>query len=306
MSSPAVSESQITVRAVDGYPLGARLFRPAAAPRCAVVIVPGVAIASGLYSRFARFLAAAGLGVLQFDFRGIGWSRPERLRGFPATLEDWSEFDAAAAIQRLHAEFPDTQAVGVGHSFGAMLLVAAPNAGSLARLVMVAPHTGYFGDYRAGYRWPMALLWHGLMPLAARAFGYFPARWLGLGGDVPAGVALQWASRRRPDINFAAVGDPERGRRLFAGAGDLALKTLALTFEDDAFAPRQGAERFLALAPRLAITHWVIHPAEAHLSRIGHFGFFRASAEKCLWEPVLAYLLRQPGSGPMSLSRRQQ
>ena len=304
MSSPLISESRITIRSVDGYPLGARLLHPAVVPRCAVVIVPGVAIASGLYSRFARFLAAAGLGVLQFDFRGIGWSRPERLRGFSATLEDWSEFDAAAAIERLHVEFPDSQAVGIGHSFGAMLLVAAPNAGSLSRLLMVSPHTGYFGDYRARYRWPMALLWHGLMPLLARALGYFPARWLGLGGDVPAGVALQWASRRRPGINFAAVGDPERGRRLFAGAEDLALPALALTFQDDAFAPVQGAERFFTYTPRLAMTHWVIRPADAQLPRIGHFGFFRASAERGLWDPVLAYLLREAEGGPIPLSRR--
>lgn len=292
MSSPLVSESRIVLRAVDGYPLGARLFKPTLEPRRAVVIVPGVAIASRLYTRFARFLAAAGLGVLQFDCRGIGWSRPKRLRGFPATLEDWSEFDVAAAIDRLHAEFPGAQAVGLAHSFAAMLLVAAPNVGSLSRLVLVAPHTGYLGDYRARYRWPMALLWHGLMPLAVKAFGYFPARWLGLGGDIPAGVALQWASRRRPEIDFTVVGDGERARRLFAGAGGLALPALALTFEDDAFAPRAGAERFLAHTPRLAVTRLVIRPTEAGLPRIGHFGFFRASAEKGLWEPVLAYLLR--------------
>ena len=111
-----------------------------------------------------------------------------------------------------------------------MVRPAQLHARSLSRLVMGAQHNGYFGDYRAGDRWPMALLWRGLMPHAPRTLGSFPGRWLGLGGDVPVEVALEWASRRRPDRSFAAVGDPGHGRRRFSGVGHSALKTLALMF----------------------------------------------------------------------------
>ena len=46
----------------------------------------------------------------------------------------------------------------------------------------------------------MAVLWHGVMPLVTRVVGYFPAQILGLGEDIPAGVAMQWAARTGPEL----------------------------------------------------------------------------------------------------------
>jgi predicted alpha/beta hydrolase len=81
-------------------------------------------------------------------------------------------------------------------------------------------------------------------------------------------------------------------------AARLARRALVLTFADDAFAPRAGADRFLAYTPGLAVTHRILRPVDAGLDRIGHFGFFRASAENTLWPPVLAYLLHESPGGP--------
>ncbi len=81
-----------------------------------------------------------------------------------------------------------------------MLFGATTNSSELSRLVFIGAHTGYFGDYRRMYQIPMAILWHGVMPLLTHALGYFPGRILHLGENIPAGVALQWASRRTPEI----------------------------------------------------------------------------------------------------------
>jgi predicted alpha/beta hydrolase len=113
------------------------------------------------------------VGVLTYDYRGIGRSRPLRMRSFEAVVEDWSEWDCGGAIAELRRRFPNAEGVGVGHSVGTMIFGAAANAEYLARFVFVGAHTGFVGDHRRGYRVPMAVLWHG-----CNAFGDASGRFL--------------------------------------------------------------------------------------------------------------------------------
>ena len=72
--------------------------------------------------------------------------------------------------------------------------------------MLIGGHTGYYGDYHPRYRLPMTAVWHALMPAITLVLGYFPARRLGLGEDLPARVALQWAGRRTGDLRPAGSG----------------------------------------------------------------------------------------------------
>ena len=178
---------QLQLRAADGYPIGA-VFYPALrprAPRRVAVLHGGAGIPALRYRRFANFLAEWGIPVLTYDYRGIGLSRPPGLRGFQATMEDWAEYDAAAAIAWLRERFPRDEILGFSHSIGCLTLGGAPNAAEQGRVVLVGAHSGYYGDYRPLYRLPMTLAWHGLMPALTRFVGYFPADRLGLGEDLP-------------------------------------------------------------------------------------------------------------------------
>jgi len=283
----------IRLRAADGCEIGAT-FYPALRPRPrrrVAIIHCGGGIPAQRYLRFARFLAEFGIPVLTYDYRGIGMSRPPELRGFTASTEDWMEFDAAAAIGWLRERFPDDEVVGISHSIGVLALGGAPNASQQDRLVLIGPHTGYFGDYRLLYRLPMAFLWHGVMPVLTRAFGYFPARALRLGDDLPAGFALQWAGRLSPE--FRPAGTPagrERMRKLLANCSALARPALMVRISDDAFATAAGAQRVASVLPRLASRQIVFTPAEANMNRLGHFGFFRLRGGPPLWSRLLANL----------------
>jgi predicted alpha/beta hydrolase len=258
-----------------------------------VVFNCGGGIPAAFYRRFARYLAESDIPVLTYDYRGIGESRPPSLRGFAATAEDWAEYDCGGAIAWLRVRYPKAELVGISHSVGTLLLGGAPNAGDLSRLVLLCPHTGYFGDYRPRYRLPMALLWHGVMPGLTRLFGYFPARRLGLGDDLPSGIALQWAARRSPDLRLGGIGDPVRARAALARCSELCCGALVLSFTDDAFATDAGTRRLLSYFPRLEAQHLRITPADAGMQGVGHFGFFRRNAQTTLWPRVLAYLLRK-------------
>ncbi len=293
----------VSIPALDGFKLGGVLHEPANVtnPACAVVINCGGGIPADRYTQFATYLASQGIPVLTYDYRGIGTSRPTRLRGFVATVEDWSELDCSGAIAWLRAHYPNAELAGFAHSVGAMLFGAASNVSELARLVFVGAHTGYFGDYRHLYRVPMAVLWHGVMPMLTHAVGYFPGRALRLGENIPAGVALQWASRRSPELRPESKGtDTKRTIMLMARYAAIRVPTYALSFSDDAFATAKGAQRLLAMYPGVTARHDVLDPATVGLRKIGHFGFFRRSSGPRLWPMLLPFLLSSKPFNPSS------
>jgi predicted alpha/beta hydrolase len=290
---------RITLRALDGYELGAVLYpaRTSETPAQQVAVLHcGSAIPAARYAGFARFLAGRGISVLTYDYRGIGLSRPPELRGFRAAIEDWAEYDSAAAIAWLRGRYPGSEITGITHSIGALLVGGAHNAGEQVRLVFIGPHTGYYGDYRPLYRLPMAALWHIVMPGITRLFGYFPASRLGLGEDVPLGIALQWAARRSPTLRSAQEGAlHERTRILLDRCAALRRPTLVVHVADDAFATRAGARRLLSHYPGLhPVEHIAFSPADAGVHRIGHFGFFRRRVGAALWPRLLARLESMP------------
>jgi predicted alpha/beta hydrolase len=285
---------QIRLRAADGYEIGAIFYaalRPRA-PRRVAVLHGGAGIPALRYRRFAHFLAEWGIPVLTYDYRGIGLSRPPALRGFQATIEDWAEYDSAAAIAWLRERFPRDEILGFSHSIGCLPLGGAPNAAEQARIVLVGAHTGYYGDYRRLYRLPMAVAWHGLMPALTRFVGYFPADRLGLGEDLPAGMALEWAERRRPELRpDGAEPAGERRLRLLDHCAALECPAIAISISDDAFATVDGTRRLLSYFPRLSSPQLLqFSPPDAQVRRIGHFGFFRRAVGTTLWPRLLAQL----------------
>ena len=284
----------LRLRAADGYEIGAVFYaalRPRA-PRRVAVLHGGAGIPALRYRRFATFLAEWGIPVLTYDYRGIGLSRPRALRGFQATIEDWAEYDAAAAIAWVRERFPRDEILGFSHSIGCLPLGGAPNAAEQTRIVLVGAHTGYYGDYRPLYRLPMAFAWHGLMPALTRFVGYFPADRLGLGEDLPAGMALEWAERRQPDLRpNGAEPAGERRLRLLGHCAALQCPAIAISISDDAFATVDGTKRLLSYFPRLSSPELILFtPPDAQVRRIGHFGFFRRAVGTTLWPRLLAQL----------------
>jgi predicted alpha/beta hydrolase len=273
-----VVESRLAVTAPDGYGLGAVLFARTDVrdPANAVVFNAGGGLSSLRYRHFLRFLASQGMPVLAYDYRGVGLSRPANWRGFDAGIEDWCELDHASAVMAMRTRFPRARLATVSHSIGCMIAAASPNASILHQMVFVAPHTAYWGDYSQPWRWPMALMWHVLMPAAARAFGHFPASRLGLGDDLPRRVALQWASRRTPDYRpGAAGGDPARETVALDRMARLTVPALVISITDDAFAPEIAVRRFLMGLPNAPTVRRIISPGADGGRQVGHHGYFR-------------------------------
>ena len=122
------------------------------------------------------------------------------------------------------------------------------------------------------------------MPLFARAFGYIPG-WAGLGEDLPAGVARQWA-RWCLSPDYFASERPELRERLAAYDG----RVLALGFSDDAFAPEGNVRWVVQQLDRARVEHQQLRPQDVGLPELGHFGAFRATAATTLWPRLVAFL----------------
>jgi predicted alpha/beta hydrolase len=294
-SKAKIEHKRVSLESTDGQTIAGQLFLPPE-PRqspIAVLIVGGAGIPARAYRHFAAFLANMGVIALTFDYRGIGDSRPERLRGYAATAVDWSEYDCGGAIRYLTKQYPDAKINAVAHSIGGFLLGGAMNSNVVSRIVLVGAHSGYLGDYKRSSLGPMVLLWHALMPAITHLVGYFPARVFGLGEDLPAGLALQWAARRTPDFRPNKKGKEfEREMAMLERHAALRARALALTFEDDPFGTLSGLRRLLSIYPQLTVNIEEFSADKAKMAKIGHYGFFRPEAAEILWPTVFGFLAR--------------
>lgn len=289
------TEESIEFTAADGCRLHGSLQRPAAAPRAAVVIHPATGVPERLYLPFARFLAGQGYATLSYDYRGIGRSAPPSLRGFSARMRDWMEQDAGAAVEAMAERFPGLPILAVGHSVGGHALGISDSTRQLRAAALIASHAGYIGSVRGWReRWRVrAMLLH-LGPLLVRGFGYLPWRRLGLGEDLPGGVAREWVGWcRRPGYFFD---DPTlRARQRF---GDKRLPLLVLGFADDPWANPRAIDALVRHFGNCTIERRMVAPAELGVPAIGHMGFFRSRFSDSLWPQLSAWLDGQLAAAP--------
>lgn len=267
----------------DGVDLIATVHEPSGPAVGTAVIFGGTAIPARFYRAFAEYLASGGVRAVRFDYRGIGRSRPRRLRGFRASMTEWGTRDATAVWEFSRRRFEGPVAC-VGHSFGAQLLGLSDQFQRTTAVVTVAGQMGYFGHWPAPARYRLALLWHVAVPTLTTAFGYLPG-WAGLGVDLPAGAARQWAAWCSHPAYLLSE-HPEAAQTFAA----LRRPTVLFSFTDDSYAPEPAVEHLRALLPRDGVQHHRIAPEQLGLGRIGHFGYFREGALP-LWQATRRYLL---------------
>jgi predicted alpha/beta hydrolase len=272
----------ITIPAADGFALAGTEFGDASRAERLVLIAPATGVRRRLYRPFAEFLAAEGFGVVTWDWRGTGDSRPPSLRGFEATMHDWGSRDLTGVISWATTRYPAAVLTVVAHSFGGQAVGLAPNRDRARRLVTVGAQSGYFGHWPRPRRYVYVVLWYVAMPLVTRLAGYFPARFFRLGEDLPKGVALQWARWCRTP---SYLGDWS-GHRAFTAP------ILSIGFMDDVFAPPQAVEALHARYGGKKQQRWLIAPEELGAKEIGHFGFFRPGVTPTLWRDVAEWLAK--------------
>lgn len=276
-----VPEAELVIPARDGYPLAATVF--AGDGRDWVVVNSATAVLRGYYARFARFLAGEGWNVVTYDYRGVGGSRPPRLRGFRALMRDWAQQDAAGVLDWIDGR-DATRVAAVGHSFGGQALGLLPRPELLSAAIVVGAQSGYWRLWDGWRQLPVAALWHVLIPGLSAVCGFFPGRLLGMGEDSPAGVAREWAAwGRRPGYVTDAEG-------LAEGYARVRCPLRSYSFSDDTFAPPRAVEALLGFYSAARVERRSFTPGELGVRAFGHWAFFKERFREPLWTEAAAWL----------------
>ena len=265
--------------------LALRVFEPASAPLGSVVIGAAMGVRQDFYVAFATWLSGQGYRVTTFDYRGHGFSRQGPMRAVRATISDWV-MDYEAVVAAAKAALPERPLYLIGHSLGAQLPGLMRDTSAIAGMLGVAAGSGYWRDNAPRVRRMAPMLWWLIVPVATRLYAYFPGKRLGIVGDLPAGVILQW---RRWCLNprYGMGAEGEAAERSYAA---VRFPILSYALADDELMTLRGIEQLTSFYSQAPTRIETIAPQQVGAARIGHFGFFRPQFEATLWPRALVDL----------------
>lgn len=289
LACPMATEGQpIEISCPDGIQLRGHLWRASNADPIGTVIVnPATGVLARYYHRYARFLAVHGFEVLTDDYRGIGLSRPERLRGCGYRWRDWGEHDFEGAIRFIEQHGRSDRLLIVGHRIGGCLPGLAKSAERIARMLTVGAQYAWWGDYAVHRRLSLFLKWHVAMPALTYAFGYFPGRRLGWLEDLPAGVAHEWSFR---GSRFERSHPRTERRRVLELIANVSAPIMAVGVCDDDLGTPAAICRTLDYYTGAERTAVLLQPSDCGREEIGHFGLFHDSHAAGFWLDTLLWL----------------
>ncbi len=285
---------RITLQADDGYRLAAARYKAQGAQRGNLLMASATGVPQRFYRRFAEHASQRGFNVLTLDYRGIGDSKPQSLKGFDMAYLDWARLDLKAAVDYLG---DDNQPLyWMGHSFGGHALGLLPNQQRIAAAYCFGTGAGWAGWMPPREALKVRLMWNGVLPLIVKAKGYLAWSMLGMGEDLPRGVYSSW--RRWCGFPNYFFDDPQM-RETVRSFDAVRMPCLFANAEDDLWALPRSREAFIQGYRNAPIERRDL-PA-SRTAPIGHMGYFRPSAST-LWDDALDWLLSQ-GQGE-TLERR--
>lgn len=270
------------IAARDGHLLAARFYDTEDATGT-VLIVPAMGVTQTFYSALARWLTTQRLNVVTFDYRGMGRSRRGPLRGLQANVMDWARLDTAAMVDVAADRAPGLPLYWIGHSLGGQIFPFVPNNHRVAKMITVAAGSGYWRENAPRLKRVVWWMWYVAAPVSLKLFGYFPGRRLRKIGDLPHGVMSQWR-RWCLDPDYVVGAEGEMARQAFAS---VRTPLTALSFTDDEYMSARNTESLHGFYVNAPQTLKRFSPAQLGLGRVGHFGFFRPTAEAPLWREHL-------------------
>lgn len=278
----------LKITAKDGYVVTVIKYQASAAFRGRLIIAGATGVPQKFYRRFANFLARNGLEVWTIDYRGIGLSEPESLKGFKMNYLDWARLDLASLVDHVSTNY-DGPIWMVGHSYGGHAFGLIPNSGRITRFVTFATGAGWAGWMPKLEQIRVHILWNIVGPAIVRWKGFLAWSLLGLGEDLPKDVYLQW--RRWCKFPHYFFDDP-----LMSGIEEsfaaVTTPIRAINSIDDKWAPPSSRDAFMKAFKNTKVESVSIDPRKIGMKQIGHMNYFRPEAMS-LWEDTLAWLISE-------------
>lgn len=268
--------------ASDDYVLSAHLFEPERSNGKFLLVNSATGVKQQVYFSFASFFAERGFTVLTYDYRGIGESKPHKMKGFEANMRIWGSRDYKAVTDFIKNKYPDFEKYVLGHSVGALILGMNEDSQMFQKLIFTATQKAYVGNLNLKTKIESYAGFGLLMPLSTTFLGYFPAQWFGLGESLPKGSAYDWRTLilNKKSTNKLLESTPDFSK-------NLTQETLILQMEDDSWVTYKGIQALLdETYPNLKPAIREVKISESEAGKIGHINFFRSYNRK-LWTIIL-------------------
>lgn len=275
-----------TVNARDSYPLSVHVFLPSESNGKLLLINSATGVKQPLYFAFAQYASEQGFTVITYDYRGIGQSKPKKLKGFSADMKMWGAVDFEAVSEWLEHQFPELEKFCLGHSVGALIMGMNPHSQIFSKFIFLATQKAYFGNLNWKTKWSAIFGFGIIQPFLTSVLGYFPAQYLGLGEPLPQGCAFDWRTlimyKNSTNDLLKATIDISK---------ELQQSTLFLTAEDDTWVTKKGMKLLIAESyPNLLVQYKELKTSQSPKNSIGHVNFFR-SYNQPLWQIPLDWLV---------------
>ncbi|MFZ5573327.1 MAG: alpha/beta fold hydrolase [Thermodesulfobacteriota bacterium] len=272
----------------DNLKLSAVRHLPDNSPRGVVIICSALGVSKRFYNDFATFLAEYGYTVVSFDYRGIGESNNNDLRGRDILMQDWGQLDIDAVLETaIHWDMGPVFLLG--HSAGGQLFGLSSWSEHLKGVILAPASSANASLYPFPTRLLFYLMWHLFIPLLVFKRDQFPARKIGLASmDAPSGVMKQWSQwARKRDYLFSPDNGLDTSRY-----SQLKIPIMAYGFSDDTYASEKAIRHLLSQFGSSEIQFHFLDVKKMGLGSVGHFGFFKKKMQPSLWQQTLEWLDR--------------
>lgn len=269
----------------DGFSIAATLFEPEVSSQKFLLINSATGVRQQVYYAFARYFAEQGFTVLTYDYRGVGLSKPDTLKGFKANMRQWGTLDFKAATTFMQKHYAQYSCFAIGHSVGGLIMGMNPDAVQFRRLVFFGAQKAYAAHLNFKIMMLGFMGFGVLQPVLSGLAGYFPAHWFGLGESLPAGAGRDWRTLivHPQSTNQLLHKLPEHYAAL------LTQDVLVIRAEDDSWLTAKAVRKMMEETfPRMKPEYRLLKPEDSPQNQIGHINFFR-SFNQNLWQQVLDY-----------------
>ena len=274
---------ELILKTNDQIPIAVKIFEPKISNGKLLLINSATGVKQQIYFSFSNHFAENGFTVITYDYRGIGESKPKKLKNFEASMRIWGTKDFKMITDFINKNYHDHEKFCLGHSVGALILGMNEDSGIFKKFIFVATQDAYVGNLPLKIAVKAVLGFGIALPVMTKLFGYFPANRFGLGESLPKGTAYDWKT---------LILHKKSTSRLFETIEEdfskkLNQETLIIYAEDDPWVTMKGMESLMNKGyPNLKKTYREIKISESEKNEIGHINFFRSYNEN-LWKIVL-------------------
>ena len=275
-----------SVETSDGYKITATSFGENNATNKIIVISSAIGIKQSFYTKYATYLANKGFLVFTYDYRGIGESKPGKMKDFEAHFIDWADKDFMGLTQYIEEFYPNHEKFLIGHSIGGIMIGLTRAYKVYSKIVTIGSQFGYIKNFHGKDKPKVSFFFRIAIPILSSFYGFFPSQKVGMGEPIPLGIASDW--RKLILREKSILGYADETQNLY---DEITKPVFIISIDDDYMATPKSVDLFAELVLNNAKKKRLnIIPKEYGLDEIGHLDFFREKNKEQLWNIPLEFL----------------